>query len=223
MRCLRRDHHPGAIGQRGQQRRERRRQIQPHGGGVDDIDARHRLQFAAAVRTSHRLVALDVELDRRGIELLAVVEGHAASQLDRQRLVVGRPFVAGRELRNDVELLVDIEQLVAQGGEDDAPDEGSRQRRVEHVGVFGQSHAQCLRRHDSRNSNQQTGQYGADCRLHTSTSWIGVERISESSGVQSGAATGFAKADCNRLRRASPGVVAMSVSGTMIGLISRQK
>ena len=62
------------------------------------------------LRARHRLVPLDVVLDRGGVELLAVVEGDAGAELDRQRLAVGRPFVARRELRHDVELLVDVER-----------------------------------------------------------------------------------------------------------------
>jgi hypothetical protein len=89
-------------------------------------------------------VPLEVELDRLGIELLAVVEGDAGAQLHRQRLVVGRPLPARRELRHHVELLVDVDQLVAQAGEHDAADEGARQRRVEHIGVLGEADAQRL-------------------------------------------------------------------------------
>ena len=47
-----------------------------------------------------------------------------------------------RELRHDVQLLVDVEQLVADRGEDDAPDIGARQRRIEHVGILGEPDAQ---------------------------------------------------------------------------------
>ena len=112
-------------------------------------------QLAAAVGARHRLVALDVELDGRGVELLAVVEGDARAQVQRQRLAVGRPFVARRELRHDVELLVDVEQLVAQRCEHDAADEGARERRVEHVGVFGEADTQRLRRRGQRHGCQQ--------------------------------------------------------------------
>ena len=49
-----------------------------------------------------------------------------------------------RELRHDLQLLVDVEQLVAQRREDDAADEGARQRRVEHVGILGQADAQVV-------------------------------------------------------------------------------
>ena len=40
------------------------------------------------------------------------------------------------------ELLVDVEQLVADRREDDAPDIGARQRRIEHVGILGEADAQ---------------------------------------------------------------------------------
>ena len=89
-------------------------------------------------------MALDVEFDRRGVELFAVVKGHASAQLDCQRLAIRRPLVAGRELRHDIELFVDVEELVAERGKHDSADEGSRQRRVEHVGILGQSEAQGL-------------------------------------------------------------------------------
>ena len=85
---------PGAVGELREQRRERRRQVEPHRHRVDHVDARHQRELAAAVGALHRLVALDVELDRRGVELLAVVERDAGAQLDRQRLVVRRPLVA---------------------------------------------------------------------------------------------------------------------------------
>jgi hypothetical protein len=100
-------------------------------------------------------VPLDVELDRGRVELLAVVEGDVVAQLDRQRLAVGAPLVAGRELRHDRQLLVDVEQLVAQGGEDDPADEGARQRRIEDVGILGEADAQRLRRHRERGGGQQ--------------------------------------------------------------------
>ncbi len=53
-----------------------------------------RRQLAAPDRAGHRLVPLQAELDRLGVELLAVVELHAVAQLDRQRLAVGRPLPA---------------------------------------------------------------------------------------------------------------------------------
>ena len=80
----------------------------------------------------------------RGIEQFAVMELHPGTQVDHQRPVVG-PLVAGRELRHDVQLLVDVEQLVAQPGEHDAPYERARHGRVEDVGILGEPDAQRLR------------------------------------------------------------------------------
>ena len=200
LRRLGRDHHAGAVGQHREQRRERRRQVEPHRLRVDHVDAGHRRQLAAPVRAGHGLVALDVELDRRGVELLAVVEGHAAAQLDGQRLVVGRPFVAGRELRHDVQLLVDVEQLVAQRGEHDAADEGARQRRIEHVGVFGQADAQRLRRAAS-GARRAAAREPESC----DRSWRRSLHGAAGSRVD---ATGTMNADCRRSRRCRAGVAA---------------
>ena len=47
-----------------------------------------------------------------------------------------------RELRDDLELLVDVEQLVADRREHDAPHIGARERRIEHVRVLGKPDAQ---------------------------------------------------------------------------------
>ena len=156
---LRRNHHAGAIGQHRQQRRERRRQVQAGGQVIQHIDAGNRRQFAAAVRAGQVLVALDIEFDRRGIEFLAVVEGHALAQLQGQGLVVRRPGIGSRQLRHDVELVVDIEQLVAQRGEHDAADEAACHGRIEDIGVFGQADAQglCLRA-----GHKQAGRDGED-------------------------------------------------------------
>ena len=141
---LGRHHHPRAVGEHREQRRERRREVDAHGRGVDHVDARHHRELAAAVRALHVLVALEVVLDRGGVELLAVVEGDAAAELELERLVIGRPLMGRGELGNDVQLLVEVEELVAQAGEDDAPDEGARARRVEDVGVLGEADAQGL-------------------------------------------------------------------------------
>jgi hypothetical protein len=39
-------------------------------------------------------------------------------------------------LRNDIELFVDVEQLVAERGKNDTPDISARQRRIEDIGVL---------------------------------------------------------------------------------------
>ena len=162
LRGLGRDHHAGAIRELGEQRRERRREIEPHRRVVDDVRARHRRQLATAIRPGHGLVALDVELDRRRIELFTVVEGDTLAQLDGERLAIGRPFVAGRELRNDLELLVDVEELVAKRGEHDPADEGAGERRVEDVRILGEPEAQGLRAGEARYGNRSRGQQRAD-------------------------------------------------------------
>ena len=51
-------------------------------------------------------------------------------------------LVRERELRHHAELLVDVEQLVADRREDDAAHIGARERRVEDVRVFGEPDAQ---------------------------------------------------------------------------------
>ena len=51
------------------------------------------------------------------------------------------------------ELLVDVEQLVAQRGEHDAADEAAGQRRIEHVGILGQADAQGLRMDGGRDEH----------------------------------------------------------------------
>src|SRR5258708_39023305 len=77
-----------------------------------------------------------------GVERLAVVEFDARSQFYGDLLAVGRRLVAQRQLRHDVELFVDVEQLVAKRGKYDGADIGARQRRIENIGVFGQADPQ---------------------------------------------------------------------------------
>ena len=72
------------------------------------------------------------------------MELHTGTQMDHQRLVI-RPLVAGCELRHDVQLLVDVEQLVAQTSEHDAPDIGGGKRGIEHVEILPQRNPQRLR------------------------------------------------------------------------------
>src|SRR5512132_650145 len=61
-----------------------------------------------------------------------------------------------RQLRHDVDVLVDVEQLVAQRGEHDAADVGAGQCRIEHVRVLGQTNSQRRLRHDHR-TGQENG------------------------------------------------------------------
>ena len=95
-------------------------------------------EFRFAERARHRHVPLEREFRGLGVERLAVLEFHAGPKLDRHLLAVGGGLVRQRELRHDVELFVDVEQLVAEGREHDAADIGARQRRIENVGILGE-------------------------------------------------------------------------------------
>jgi hypothetical protein len=95
-----------------------------------------------AERAGHGEMPFQREFGGFRVELFAVVEFYSRAQLDRHCLAVGRRFVAERELRHDVELLVDVEQLVADRGKDDAAHVGARERRIEHIRIFRESDAQ---------------------------------------------------------------------------------
>ena len=142
LRGLRRDHHAGAVGELRDERRERALEVQADGQRIDDLDLLDRRDLGPPERALHRQMALEGELRRLGIERLAVVELDVRAQLDRHRLAVVGRIMGQRELRHDVELLVDVEELVAQGREDDASDIGAGERRVEHVGILGKSDAE---------------------------------------------------------------------------------
>ena len=92
-------------------------------------------------------VARQLVLHRIGVELFAVLELHAVADVDDEMRRV-LPFVAGRQHRHDVQLRVDVEQLVAEAGEHDAPDIGRAESRIEQIGVLAQSDVQdALLRH----------------------------------------------------------------------------
>ena len=82
---------------------------------------------------------------RLGIHRGAVMELHPRAQIDpqRRRVLIG---IAGGELRDDLQLLVDVEQLVAHRGEHDPTDIGACQCRVERVSVFAQRDLESLGR-----------------------------------------------------------------------------
>ena len=96
-------------------------------------------QFRLSERALHGQVAFQREFRGLGIERLAVLEFYAGPKLDRDLFSVRRGLMRQRELRHDVDFLVDVEQLVAERGEDDAPDIGARQRRIENVRILGES------------------------------------------------------------------------------------
>src|SRR5471032_785745 len=99
-------------------------------------------QFRLAERNRQREMTLDREFRSLGIERLAIVEFYARPQLDRDLLAVGRGLVGQPELRHDVELFVNVEQLVAERRENDAADIGARQRRIENVRILRKADAQ---------------------------------------------------------------------------------
>ena len=138
LRRLRRHDHAGAVAQLRQQRREGRRQHELHGVVVNNVDARHGADLGLAVRAGQVQVALEAEFHRRGVERLAVVKLDPLPDLHDQALVAVGPLPLGGELRHDVELGADIDELVAQGRKDDAADIGARQGRVEQIGVLGE-------------------------------------------------------------------------------------
>ena len=91
---LGRHHHAGAVGELGEQRRERLLQDEPDRQGIDDLDLVDGAQLGLAERALHRQVAVEAVLRRRGVERLAVVELHARPELDGDGLAVGRGLVA---------------------------------------------------------------------------------------------------------------------------------
>ncbi|MGY4373895.1 hypothetical protein ACVWZ3_001534 [Bradyrhizobium sp. i1.3.6] len=141
LRGLRRDHHAGAVGELGDQRRVRGLEHQLDGQGIDHLDMVDAGKLRLPERGRQRHVTLDRELCGFGVQRFAVMEFDVRPELDRHLLAVGRSLVGQRELRHDVELLVDVEQLVAEGGEDDAADIGAADAGIEDIGVFGDADA----------------------------------------------------------------------------------
>jgi hypothetical protein len=88
--------------------------------------------------------AIEIGLHRGGVDGRAVMEGGTLAQLHGQHGAVLVPIPLGCDLRHDLEPLADVDQLVAERGEDDAPDEGARPVRVEHVRVFLEADAEFL-------------------------------------------------------------------------------
>ena len=124
------------------------------GQRIDHLDAVERGKLGLAERGRQREVPVEREFRGLGIERLAVVELDARPQLDRHLLAVGGGLMGQRELRHEVELLVDVEQLVAERGEHDAPDIGARRGRVENVRILGKADAQRgLRVHAASNDS----------------------------------------------------------------------
>ncbi len=66
----------------------------------------------------------------------------AAPQFQNKSLIAVDPLPLGGELRRDIELRSDVDELVAHRGEDDPPGVGSRQGGIQHIRVVGESDAQ---------------------------------------------------------------------------------
>src|SRR5262245_57046187 len=84
-------------------------------------------------------MSVEREFRCRRVERLAIVKFDARSQLYGDGLAVGGGLVGEGELRYDLEVFIDVEQLVAQTGEDDAADVGSGCRGIKVVGIFSES------------------------------------------------------------------------------------
>ena len=134
---FRRDHHAGAVGELRDQWRERRLQQEPHGQRIDDFDFFNLRKLRLALGVLLGQTAVEGELHGVGVEGLTILKFHVRAQLDRNGLSVRRGLVRERELRHDVKVAVDVEQLVAQRREDDAADIGARSGRIEVVRVLG--------------------------------------------------------------------------------------
>src|SRR5580700_11963524 len=118
---------------------------------------------------------LEAELYRGGVHWLAIVKLDRRTQLDDETFIVVDPLPLGRELRDDVELRADIDELVAERGEDDAADIGARQRGVEDVGVLGKPDPQCRLRRcggGEQADRQQSRCRNDALRRHSSSQFI---------------------------------------------------
>src|SRR5215831_8288269 len=144
---LGRDHHARAIGEGSEERNERLGEVEADGEVVDDVHALDLADLRLAEGAGRVEMTLDVEAHRLRVERLPVVELHARPQLEDDGALVGSPLVAGGELGNDLEIGGDVEELVAQRGEDEPAGVGAADGRIERVGVIVESDAQdALRR-----------------------------------------------------------------------------
>ena len=136
-----RHHHPRAIRELRDQWRIGRLQNQLDGERIDDIDMVDRCQFRLSERARECQMPLQRKLCSFRSEGLAVVKLDTGPKLDGDFLAVGRRLVAQRELRHDIELFVDVEQLVAERCEHDAAHIGARHGRIEDIRILGEPDA----------------------------------------------------------------------------------
>ena len=179
---LGRHHHACAVGELRDQRRVGGLQYQLDGEGIDDIDMINGREFRLSEGARECQMPFQRKLCGFRSEGLAVVKLDAGPELDGHFLAVGGSLVAQRELRHDVELFVDVEQLVAEGREHDAAYVSARHGRVKNVRVFGQSDPQrglglngCLKRQQQRRRGDcQTKDFHAAIPLSTITPTLAV-------------------------------------------------
>src|SRR5712691_6661646 len=140
-----RDGHARAVGQDRHERREGCLEADPHRQRIHGFDGADGVQLAAAVGALHVLVPVQGKPDRLRRHRRAVVELDAGAQLDGHGpapvRVRGQP---GGQLRVDTEVLVDLVELLAHLREDDPPQVGPGQGRVEDVGVLVEGNDQRL-------------------------------------------------------------------------------
>ncbi|CUJ99094.1 Uncharacterised protein [Achromobacter xylosoxidans] len=163
---LGRQHHAGAVGQLRQQRGVGLLEGQHQRRGVGRLDFLDRGQLALAQAVGQRHGAFQVGLGGGGVELAAVMEQRVFAQLEGQHLVVRVERPRGGQLRHEVQLGIDVHQLVAQRGEDDAADVGAGAVRVQHVRIFLQADADVLGARGAGGQRQHAGAEGHGQAFH---------------------------------------------------------
>ena len=133
------DDHARAVGQGCQQRHRRFAQIDLDGIGINDFDAGNAADFRLATRGLHGQRAIKVVLDRCRIDLFAVVEGGVFADLEGQHGAVVVPLPAGGDHGDDLTLLVDIHDLVAQRLQHVATHKAPIGGRIKRVGIVLQA------------------------------------------------------------------------------------
>jgi hypothetical protein len=136
------------------------------GGRVNHFDMVDLVEFGSTETTGQRQMTIEAGLDRVGIHGGAVLKFDAPAQWDQQGLRIG-PGVAEGKLRHDVELLIEVEQLVAQSAEDDTAGVSGGQGWIEHIGVVAQGNAKIGRGErvgGSGGDQQQSGKPTQNCR-----------------------------------------------------------
>ncbi len=133
-----RDHDAGAVGELREQRRRRSLQVELHSERIDDVDAVDRADLAAPHAALRGEVADQLVLHRIGIEFFSILELDAVADVDDEVCRI-LPLVAGGEHRDDVQLGIDVEQLVAQAGEHDAADVGGTEGGIEQIRILTQA------------------------------------------------------------------------------------